>query len=123
MPAGFRVADATRCILAYCYGDSTGYRSTGSVMMSPNQAKAMAELIASLPNLMHGVESAALPPGLHSPFEVEDRRTWFSVTDASGIRVAAVYFGDPEAGDLIRDEARRVAAGISRLPDLVERLQ
>ncbi|WP_406857255.1 hypothetical protein ABEG18_06395 [Alsobacter sp. KACC 23698] len=121
MPAGFRVADATGCMLAYCYGDSTGYRSTGSVMMSPDQAKAMAELIASLPDPMHGIGSATLPPGVQGPFEVEDRRTWFSVTDASGIRVAAVYFGDTEAGSLTRDAARRLAAGVSRLPDWVER--
>jgi hypothetical protein len=65
----------------------------------------------------------AFPPGTQGPFFVEDRKTWFSVTDASGIRLAAVYHSDPEAGDLTPDEARRIAAGIARLPDWVGRPQ
>ncbi|WP_406854644.1 hypothetical protein ABEG18_19135 [Alsobacter sp. KACC 23698] len=69
------------------------------------------------------VGSAAFPPGTQGPFFVEDRKTWFSVTDASGIRLAAVYHSDPEAGDLTPDEARRIAVGIARLPDWVGRPQ
>jgi hypothetical protein len=123
MPAGFRVADANGAWLAFCHGDAAGHRSTGSVMMSPDQAKAIAEMIASMPDLMHGVGSAAFPPGTQGPFFVEDRKTWYSVTDASGIRLAAIYHSDPEAGDLTPDEARRIAAGIARLPDWVGRPQ
>ncbi|WP_406858465.1 hypothetical protein ABEG18_12895 [Alsobacter sp. KACC 23698] len=116
MPAGFRVCDAQGTWLAYCYGDSTGYRSTGSVMMSPDQAMTMAELIARLPDLEHGFATAELPNGLQGPLLVQDRTTWFAVTDPGGILIAAVYHSDPQAGDLNRDEARRIAGGIARLP-------
>ncbi|WP_406855190.1 hypothetical protein ABEG18_22010 [Alsobacter sp. KACC 23698] len=39
----------------------------------------------------------------------------FVVRSAEGRYLAWVYTGDPRAGDLTRDEARRIAAGIMRL--------
>jgi hypothetical protein len=37
----------------------------------------------------------------------------------NGTQICWTYIGDPRAGDLTHEEARRIASGIARLPELV----
>lgn len=58
------------------------------------------------------------------PWSVVELAEAFAVLDANGQRLAYVYFSEDAArgtltGHLSRDEARRIAAGIARLPGLM----
>lgn len=60
------------------------------------------------------------------PWSVVEHRESFIVQDASGQGMAYVYFAeDPArrqaAGRLSKDEARRIAANIAKLPALLQR--
>jgi hypothetical protein len=63
-----------------------------------------------------------LPP----PWSVEDNGACFIVRDSNGQPLAYVYYEEEPgrrnaAGLLTRDEARRIAANIAKLPDLLSR--
>jgi hypothetical protein len=60
----------------------------------------------------------ASPRRFPPPWTVEEQKTWFAVRDREGQRLAYVYFDNPRAAakPLTRDEARRIAANIAKLP-------
>jgi hypothetical protein len=55
------------------------------------------------------------------PWTVEEGERWFVVSDRRRPEAAYVYFDDPRAAAelLTRDEARRIAANIAELPQLL----
>jgi hypothetical protein len=62
------------------------------------------------------------PRRLPPPWPVEELEAAFKVTDANGVALADVYWSnDPSAVGqwLTKDEARRVAANIAKLPGLL----
>lgn len=61
------------------------------------------------------------PRPLAAPWRIETLDTAFKVVTANGLTVAYVYHSDDPTrlgGMLTRDEARRVAANIARIPDM-----
>lgn len=60
-----------------------------------------------------------------APWTVVEVAAAFAIEDAAGKRLAYVYWDDSamqsasSTDKLTKDEARRVAAGIARLPDLL----
>ncbi len=58
------------------------------------------------------------------PWSVEDIGAAFVVTDSAGQKLACVYFDDPRAAakPLTRDEARRIAVNVDKLPGLTRQV-
>ena len=76
---------------------------------------------------MRSVRCTSEPRRLSPPWDVIEHRESFEVRTANGLGVAFIYFEDDnptrrfEMGRLTKDEARRVAANIAKLPVLLKK--
>ena len=63
------------------------------------------------------------PRRFPSPWAIVEHDESFAVVDATGLNLAYLYFADGQRGfhmaRLTRDEARRIANAIARLPELL----
>ena len=59
------------------------------------------------------------------PWTVEDKDAYFIVRDHNGQALAYIYAEDKRTGarPLTRDEARRIAANVAKLPELLWRVR
>ena len=107
------MVDASGRRLSFTYFDAVQRGANSGRAFKP-EAFDIAGAISSLPTLLRGEKATGL-----APLQRTDRSTWFTVGNVAGRLVCAVYVDHPDAGSLTWDEARRLANGIARLPELL----
>ena len=85
----------------------------------------MAHLSANAPSICED-RIALFPRRFPAPWSAEVQPNYYVVRDADGQQIAYVYYSnDPErrsaAKLLTKDEVRRIAANIAKLPDLLRK--